>query len=130
MVGLWLLAGENYSEESKGSWESGRHGSLECSDPVESEHLWCQAQTSGVETGTCVLFFLPVCLSLGTPLPGGGLTLLHCPPCSPLAGGHGGPRRGERPFPGPARGPGPRGAAVGLQQTPGLERGPRVAGGE
>lgn len=26
MVGLWLLAGENYSEESKGSWESGVMG--------------------------------------------------------------------------------------------------------
>ncbi|XP_067577014.1 mediator of RNA polymerase II transcription subunit 25 isoform X5 [Pseudorca crassidens] len=42
--------------------------------------------------------------------------------------GHRGPRRGEWPFSGPARGPGPRRAAVSLQQTPGLERGPRVAG--
>ncbi|XP_059009491.1 mediator of RNA polymerase II transcription subunit 25 isoform X3 [Mustela lutreola] len=39
-----------------------------------------------------------------------------------------GPWRGKWPFPGPAWGPGPWGAAVGLQQTPGLERGPRVAG--
>ncbi|XP_036741331.2 mediator of RNA polymerase II transcription subunit 25 isoform X10 [Manis pentadactyla] len=61
----------------------------------------------------------------------GGLWPRPGTPCAAwraVHGRHGGPRQREWPFSSPARGPGPRRAAVSLQQNPGLERGPRVAG--
>lgn len=77
----------------------------------------------------CPLLLVGLALS-GQPVSGDGLTLPCGPSLPPLAGGHCGPGWGERPFPGPAWGPSPWRAAVSLQQTSGLERGPRVAGGE
>lgn len=41
--------GEDCSEDPRRFWELERHGSLESSDLPESEHLWSQAPSGGVE---------------------------------------------------------------------------------